>query len=119
MDAISVRCKSCKRVMKFSADKAGKKVKCKCGNVVMVQPPQDKAPKTAEEADEAAELLLAEDPEPVVAQVEETAPPEEAQFKQEEEAETLQLVEEPQTKTKGKSKKKAKVQEPSTAVQTQ
>src|ERR1019366_2503972 len=38
MDAISVRCKSCPHVMKFSADKAGKKAKCpKCGTIAVIE----------------------------------------------------------------------------------
>jgi hypothetical protein len=37
MDAISVRCKTCKHAMKFSAEKAGKRAKCpKCDAVVLI-----------------------------------------------------------------------------------
>jgi hypothetical protein len=38
MDAIIVRCKMCKHVMKFSAEKAGKRAKCpKCDAIVLVE----------------------------------------------------------------------------------
>jgi uncharacterized Zn finger protein (UPF0148 family) len=38
MDSISVHCKMCKHVMKFSAEKAGKRAKCpKCDTIVVVQ----------------------------------------------------------------------------------
>jgi hypothetical protein len=49
MDAIIVRCKTCKHAMKFSAEKAGKRAKCtKCDAIVLVkaeeEPEQEEGP---------------------------------------------------------------------------
>ena len=62
MDAISIRCKSCQHVMKFSADKAGKKAKCtKCGTLVAITA-DPAAPAKAADPDE---ITLAELPDEV------------------------------------------------------
>ena len=61
MDAISIRCKSCQNVMKFSADKAGKKAKCpKCGTLVVI-----KAEPSAAPTPDGDEITLAPVPEEV------------------------------------------------------
>ena len=54
MDAISVRCKTCKHAMTFSAEKAGKRAKCpKCDTIVLVKA-EEEPEKPAVPAPEAA-----------------------------------------------------------------
>lgn len=49
MDAIVVRCKTCKHAMKFSAEKAGKKSKCpKCDTIVLIKADEKPEPKPEE-----------------------------------------------------------------------
>ncbi len=54
MEAIQVRCKTCKHAMKFSAEKAGKRAKCpKCDTIVLIQA-EEAAPQVKAAAAEAA-----------------------------------------------------------------
>ena len=67
MDAITVRCNMCKHAMTFSADKAGKRAKCKkCDAINVIEPAKEPEKKKKKSEDDAppADAIAEADPKP-------------------------------------------------------